>query len=1069
MKNHTVKPPAKAVQTIIYALLAALFNSLGVSSAIAAQQGQSSDVSATITESARDLPVIAQADVVVAGGGVAGVVAALRAAEAGRSVVLLESRNYYGQELTATDHCTTIEGVPPASLPLARALIEEMGKKGVVRGNRIDPKRLRNLLVQKIVAQPRITPYFFAQPTGVVSEGGRVQGVIFSSRDGRQVALAPIVIDATEDARLAASAGARFVRTWKGDNTARRFIAIAPNTALTPGNRSVPARLGLQGNKVVVHPGFIELALEAKVGPDFAVDLSKCQARTFAASFLLRDYLETEGIKFEDYSPAFEAWFDRVPVVACREPLTESEVSTLDYSRSASVRPKGVEGLLVAGRTLGGDDRLAGLASLVCTGELAGRCAVEAAIATRPVDLPLLASKNPLPSENMQSLRVAEILQGIDQDRKYPLVHMAARQLPVGGEFDVVVAGGGTSGAIAAISAARGGARVAVLEILPNLGGISSNRVNSYYWGNPAKSLLRQELGARIKLTKSDFPGGLEKVGFSGDDKKYALQEMALTAGVQIYYQTLVAGAVVEGSQVKGVVTENAAGRHVLLAKVVIDTTGRAAVAVAAGAGSAKGRSTDGFLHEIEHGPLRDPTNLHDVSRAYLLDQSEAPSMNIRESRRVIGDYVVTFDDAVHERVFPDIICRWRSNYDTHFPNSANMSEEAQDWVTILGQWRRPISGTIPYRSILPRGLDGILVAAMAYSTDHDMLTAARMQQDMEHLGEAAGVAAAMSARLGVLPRQMPIRDIQTELVRRGVLEPKDVPGVDTRGAPSLETLHRQDFWRVERERAFPPDAKPISLEGHVANLGTPNALESMVQLYLAGTPSAPLLRPLLAADKIEVREEAAVILGLLGDRSAIPALLGFLQTRNQRTFEFKLSGASSRPSVPLFWTSVILLGRFGEKSAAPLMEEMLAKLSPSDPSFGSTARGLRQPSQIGGSPATFASFLLSSLGRIGDPKAIPFIRPFLKVARPLKIKDENIDFEIAWGVRTNAAVALASLGDHSGLPVLVELLDSDQSLVHQYARRLLESITGQKLGAESGPWREWLRQTGVAGATGHK
>ncbi len=1060
-----LKPHTNTVQTGIYLLLAAIFATQAITPIQAATQGHSSAAKATVGESARDLPVVAQADVIVAGGGVAGVVAALRAAEAGRTVVLLESRNYYGQELTATDRCTTSEGVPPPSLPFARALSEEMTKKGVLRGGRVDPKRLRALLVQKVAAQPRITPYFFALPTGVVSEGGRVQGVIFSSRDGRQVALAPIVIDATEDARLTASAGARFVRTWEGDNTTRRYIAIAPNTALTPGNRSVPARLGLQGNRVVVHPGFIEIALEAKVGPDFAVDLSKCQARTFAASFLLRDYLEAEGIKFEEYSPAFEAWFDRVPVVACREPLRESEVSTLDFSRSTSVQPEGVEGLLVAGRTLAADERLAGLASLMCTGELAGRCAAEAAIAARPVDTQLLASKKPLPLEDMRSLRVGEFLQGIEPQQSYPHVRIAGDDLPVRGEFDVVVAGGGTSGAIAAISAARGGARVAVLEILPNLGGISSNRVNSYYWGNPAKSLLRQELGEQIKLTKSEFPGGLEKVGFSGEDKKYALQAMALAAGVQIYYQTLVAGTVVEGSQVKGVVAENAGGRYVLLAKVVIDTTGRAAVAVAGGAGSEKGRSTDGFLHEIERGPLRDPTNLRDVSRSYLLNQSEAPSMNIRESRRVIGDYVVTFDDAVHERVFPDIICRWRSNYDTHFPNSANMSEEAQNWVAILGQWRRPISGTIPYRSILPKGLDGILVAAMAYSTDHDMLIAARMQQDLEHLGEAAGVAAAMSAQRGVQPRQLPIQDIQKELVRRGVLEPADVPALVVSDAPSRESLHRQDFWRAERERVYPPDAKPIPLETHVSNLGTPKALESMVQLYLAGTSAVPLLKPRLAADQIEVREEAAVILGMLGDRSAIPALLGFLQTRNMRTFEFKLAGASSRPSVPLFWTSVILLGRFGEKAAAPLLQEMLSQITPSDPSFGSTARGVRQPSQLGGSPASLASFLISSLGRIGDPKAIPAIRPFLKVARPLQIKDENIDFEIAWGVRSNAALALASLGDNSGLPALVDMLDADQSLLRHYAQRLLESITGQKLGPESRPWREWLRHTGVASA----
>ena len=642
--------------------------------------------------------------------------------------------------------------------------------------------------------------------------------------------------------------------------------------------------------------------------------------------------------------------------------------------------------------------------------------------------------------------QVREILDGIEPGTDYPRVRQAAVELPVRGKYDVLVVGGGTSGAISAIAAARQGARVAVVEILPNLGGISSNRVHGYYWGAPWKSFLRQELGDRIHLEKSSGSGPLEKVRFSGEDKKLALQELAVEAGVDVYYQTLGAGAIVEGNRVTGVVVENAQGRQVLLADVVIDATGHGGIAVAAGATFAKGRDADGFLQEIEHGPLRDPTHLGDISAAYLKAPSPAVSLNVRESRRILGDYVVTFDDVLHERVFPDTVCRWRSNYDTHFPNSASQSDRAQDWTTILGLWRKPIVGSIPYRSLLPRGLEGILVSAMAYSCDHDALVGGRMQSDLEHLGEAAGVAAAMASRLDVPPRQIPIERLQEELVRLGVLRQGDIAGRSVGNGPALDALHRQDLWREERERQFPPSGGPtLSLEQAVGRLGTPEALDAMVQLYLAGDEAVPRLRPLLESKNPHAREEAAVLLGLLGDRSAVPALMGFLKDRNPRRFRYTLPEASSRPSVPLYWSAVILLGRFGEHAAVPLMLDLLGSTPPDE--YGSLRReayGDDMFQTTDECPPPLASFLIVALGRIGDPNAVAAVRPFLGVSAVVGILEENRDFEIAWAVRINAALALARMGDDSGIAALAELHGADQALLRSYAGRLLDELAQQ-------------------------
>jgi hypothetical protein len=54
-----------------------------------------------------------------------------------------------------------------------------------------------------------------------------------------------------------------------------------------------------------------------------------------------------------------------------------------------------------------------------------------------------------------------------------------------------------------------------------------------------------------------------------------------------------------------------------------------------------------------------------------------------------------------------------------------------------MGLWRFPLTANVPYRSILPRGIDGLLMAAKSYSTDHDASIGGRMQRDLQHLGKS--------------------------------------------------------------------------------------------------------------------------------------------------------------------------------------------------------------------------------------------------------------------------------------------------------------------------------------------
>lgn len=121
-----------------------------------------------------------------------------------------------------------------------------------------------------------------------------------------------------------------------------------------------------------------------------------------------------------------------------------------------------------------------------------------------------------------------------------------------------------------------------------------------------------------------------------------------------------------------------------------------------------------------------------------------APALGIRESRRIVGDYVLTREDYVARRSFPDEIsrnCYYLDIHDTHADGTVR-----HDPV----RYGRGESHGIPYRCLVPRGLSDVLVAGRCISTDREVQGSTRVMPDCLCTGEAAGLAAAMAARLPV-------------------------------------------------------------------------------------------------------------------------------------------------------------------------------------------------------------------------------------------------------------------------------------------------------------------------------
>jgi glycine/D-amino acid oxidase-like deaminating enzyme len=137
-----------------------------------------------------------------------------------------------------------------------------------------------------------------------------------------------------------------------------------------------------------------------------------------------------------------------------------------------------------------------------------------------------------------------------------------------------------------------------------------------------------------------------------------------------------------------------------------------------------------------------------------------SPAIGVRESRRVIGDYRLTRDDVLNACRFDDEIALCGAPIEEHAAGSDTR------WTYV------PQSGVygIPYRCLLPKGVEGMLVAGRCFSATHDAHASARSMATCMAMGEAAGMAAALTAASGTTPRNVSVNALRERLLERGVL-----------------------------------------------------------------------------------------------------------------------------------------------------------------------------------------------------------------------------------------------------------------------------------------------------------
>lgn len=457
--------------------------------------------------------------------------------------------------------------------------------------------------------------------------------------------------------------------------------------------------------------------------------------------------------------------------------------------------------------------------------------------------------------------------------------------MPVHSESDVVVAGGGPSGLIAALAAARAGAKTLLVEQYGFLGGMATaasvGPFSPFHYDDQQITMgIPQELVERLMAAGGstghlkcvpEYGSGSYMAYFDREVYKAVAFDMMKESGVRLLLHTFVAGAVVDNDRVKGLLVANKSGLSHVLGKVIVDATGDGDVAARAGAEFKWGRESDqlgqpmtmffemsnvdavalkkyidenpddfewtsnlysrtplppqlnqtyfvaqgfrkavaeakakGDLHlgrdtvllqstmyegtivfnSTRIGKLRG-TDADDFTKAEIEGRQQAMSLaafmkkyvpafkdayvsstgiqiGVRESRHIVGEHILTLDDVVEGRSFPDVVARGFFPVDIHDPTgSKGYQAGGSTWIKPKGPY------DIPLRCLIPKKIDGLVMTGRNISAAHEAHGSMRVQGTAFAIGHASGVVAAVAALDGVQPRKVNVTKVQDILVKQ--------------------------------------------------------------------------------------------------------------------------------------------------------------------------------------------------------------------------------------------------------------------------------------------------------------
>jgi choline dehydrogenase-like flavoprotein len=387
---------------------------------------------------------------------------------------------------------------------------------------------------------------------------------------------------------------------------------------------------------------------------------------------------------------------------------------------------------------------------------------------------------------------------------------LAARADSVPGETpqkaDVVVVGGGTAGTIAAIQAARAGAKTVLIEHGSQLGGTTTVGGVAFpglfhAWGKQViagigwelvKKTVEMDGGTLPDFTKATQRHWQHQVLVNQYLYSVLAEEACIQAGVSIrYYEFPLAGEqTADGWMLESV---GPGVRRRIACKQLVDCTGGADIAgmlkferlreEETQPGSMLFKVGDAFhpgreqlqavyIHGADSSTSATRTQATIAGRQAMLRQIRKelakkrlvqmqPEAAFRESYRIRGETVITHDDYVSGRKFEDAVCYAFYPVDLHTRQGVKPKPLAAGVVP-----------TVPLRALVPKGSRNIMVAGRCVSSDRLANSGLRVQATCMAMGQAAGAAAALAAKRETTPAKVPFDELSRMLRDHGAIVP---------------------------------------------------------------------------------------------------------------------------------------------------------------------------------------------------------------------------------------------------------------------------------------------------------
>lgn len=716
-------------------------------------------------ETKRKIPVIAEVDIVVAGGCTRAIAAAVAAAKNGCNVYLIGNMPYFGDDICGSflyerkeDECL--------QTALSRKLFP--GKEYPT------PLHVKTVLENELIDN-NIQFLYSSYVTNVLTDpAGNTAGIVITNRSGRQAILCKAIIDTTHHATVANLLGAEQT-PFKPDTLEFQYTVVgnAKKESSEISNAQVlPISFKVNGKSYPITRYTFRMPFDS----NSYSSLMKIEQIARSATW------DPEQVDSSDL-----LWYIPNQTIIGKERYQDSSLSIRKLPEKA-FKSRNIENLWVLGPCADIPRETAAYAmrpvNAMFLGELLGE-----QIARQIKDLPMpekIAVRQPKVNATNYG-HIGELLKHLRPSMQKGYVDSPAGALPVLGNYDVIVMGGGTAGASAGISAARQGAKTLVLEYLHGLGGLGTIGLIGCYWDG-----FREGFTAIIdegvhKMAPADHPRQLKnrKDQSVSDWKMEWYRKELLKANGELWFGVLGCGALVENNQVKGIVVTTPFGRGVILSKVLIDSTGSADIAIAAGApydytgkktlaiqGAGAGKRDPGDFYNNNDWLFIDDTDILDVSRTFIQAKNKMKgSFDIvkipqtRERRRIIGEHIISVYDVINQRRYPDTISFHKSSFDTH-----GMIIDPFFILNPPEKRHKIYDADVPLRSLLPKGLEGILTTGLGASAHRDAMPVIRMQPCLQNQGYAVGYLAALCVKEKKSLRKVDIKKVQKHLVKIGNL-----------------------------------------------------------------------------------------------------------------------------------------------------------------------------------------------------------------------------------------------------------------------------------------------------------